>query len=90
MNMVKEQKQLSPGKVIKEGGFKQGLYALPYNQIAQARKEICALCYWSYGTFRIKLAGARPFLIFEVKELDAYFSARGINAWTGEKLNNQQ
>jgi hypothetical protein len=86
MNTVNEQKPLTLGRVIKAGGFKKGFYAMPHNKLLQVRGEICELCYWSLGTFRIKLAGARPFRMSEAKDIEAYFADRGVDAWTGESL----
>lgn len=86
MNTVTEQKRVSIGKVIKKGGFKKAYHKTPYDMLAQVRIEICEICYWTKGNFRIKLAGSRPFRISEVKTLEAYFAAKGIDAWTGEPI----
>lgn len=75
------------GKELKPGGFKSAFHSLPYKQLKDAREEICRRCYWSKSTFISKLAGNRPFRVFEIIQLEQFFSEHNINAWTGELLN---
>lgn len=87
MNTVKNKRPLTSGKVLKEGGFRCGLSALPPDCLVKARRDICNLCFWGDSTYKLKLSGSMPFRIYEVNVIEKYFSALGINAWTGESLN---
>ena len=76
-----------PGKAYKEGGFIEALHSLPYKMVPDATKDICGLCYWSIATYRLKLRGKVPFRFYEIEQIEKYFTAHNLNAWTGEKLN---
>jgi hypothetical protein len=83
MNTVK----LGIGKEMKQGGFKNAFHSMPHKQLQFAREEICRRCYWSKATFISKLAGNRPFRVFEINQLEQFFIEHNIDAWTGESLN---
>jgi hypothetical protein len=74
------------GKEIRKKGFKEGYHSLPHNKMRGVRDEICKLCYWSVGTFKIKLAGKVPFRIYEIEMINKCFETHNLNAWTGEPL----
>jgi hypothetical protein len=75
------------GKEYREGGFITALHMLPYAFVPKAREEICQMCYWSYSIFRLKVRGKKPFRIYEIQQIEKYFSSHNLNAWTGEILN---
>jgi hypothetical protein len=83
------QNQIGNGKRNIPGGFKKTFDSMPYNKRTEIRNEICILCFWSISTFRQRVIGLRPFRIFEIKAIESYFAAKGINAWTGEPINKQ-
>jgi hypothetical protein len=84
--MIKE-KRLGIGKVIKPEGFSKGFDALPHGLTREAKKVICASCYWTSNTFNLKKKGKMLFRIFEIEQIEKYFESQNINAWTGEHLN---
>jgi hypothetical protein len=77
----------SVGFKIKEEGFKAALYALSPADQEEARAEICRLCFWTDSLLKAKWTGKRPFKMFEIQQIENFFAARNINAWTGEPLN---
>lgn len=83
--MQKEKKH--PGKIMRVGGFKTAYHSMPHSEMIKVREEICQNCYWSYATFRAKINGKRYFTVFEVSIIAEYFAEKGIDAWSGERLN---
>lgn len=87
MITVTQKEKKHPGKIMREGGFKTAYHNMPHSELATVREEICARCYWSYATFRSKINGKRYFSVFEVSIIEEYFAEKGIDAWSGERLN---
>lgn len=85
--MAEVKKQPGLGKELKEGGFKKAYHSLPHNKLKEARAEICRLCYWNEGTFRMKLSGRIPFRVYEIMKIEDFFTGQNLSAWTGELLN---
>ena len=79
-------KTVSIGKEIRKGGFKAGFDSLPHKMRKDAKEEIMKLCYWHTWTFEAALRGNRVFRLFEINEIDKFFSGHKLNAWTGEQI----
>jgi hypothetical protein len=73
------------GKEVHEGGFRIAYDSLPHNIRIEAREEICRACFWNIGTFMTKKTGHRYFTVFEARELEKFFLAHKLNAWTGKQ-----
>jgi hypothetical protein len=74
------------GKEIHEDGFKEAFDSLPHNKRKEAREGICKVCYWNLRTFMIKKTGSRYFTVFEAREIEKFFAANKLDAWTGSQL----
>jgi hypothetical protein len=87
MNPVSTEKQAPIGKKLIPGGFRKAYHKVPHDQLWTVRRQLCDLCYWHIYTFKAKVDGKRYFNVFEIEIITKYFAEKGIDAWTGEPLN---
>lgn len=86
---MNEVKTAGTGKEIRVGGFMKAYHSISKQERKVVKKEICDLCWWGNDTFMWKLSGRRLFRIYEADKITEYFAQRGIDAWTGEPINNK-
>lgn len=89
MVQYKVTKEPKIGKEFKEGGFRRAYFSLPFNMMKEAKSKICSLCYWNESSFNVKLSGRHYFRLYEIEQIENFFAAYNLNAWTGEPLTKQ-
>lgn len=77
------------GGGIRTTGFRKAYMMLPHGDAVACKKKIMDDCTWGISLYEKKSRGKIPFTKLEHKYIEDFFATRGINAWTGEKLNSQ-